>query len=208
MFTLSFFASAQVRAAVKAFTAVPAQSELSWKGTKVTGFHVGTLKLKSGKFAVEEGQLKSGEFDIDMTSLANTDIKDEGDKAKLVGHLKSDDFFSVEKFPVATLKVTQAEPLKDGGANTHTLSGELTIKGATHPISFPAKVEVKTDAVEAKATVTVDRTLYNVRYGSGKFFQNLGNKMIHDTFTVDVKLLAKAEGASPKKAAPKKSKKK
>jgi polyisoprenoid-binding protein YceI len=188
---------------VFSFSAFAAQYEVDtktartyWKGTKVTGFHEGTFALKSGTLDVEKKELKSGTVLVDMTSIKDTDLKDATDNAKLVGHLKSDDFFGAANFPVAELKITQVELLKDSkDGNTHELKGDLTIKGQTHPISFPAQLKWEGKNLTAKGTMTIDRTQYNVRYGSGKFFQNLGNKVIHDQFNVRVEFTAKPHGA-------------
>jgi polyisoprenoid-binding protein YceI len=101
---------------------------------------------------------------------------------KLVGHLKSDDFFGVEKFPTSELIITESAPFKN---NEATVTGKLTIKGITHPVTFKA-VKVGTGYT---ALITVDRTKYDIKYGSGKFFDSLGDKMIYDEFTLDVKLV-------------------
>lgn len=166
-----------------------ADSKISWEGRKKIGdAHTGELALKTGKVIMNGGKLTGGEFEIDMQSLKVTDIKDEGMNAKLVGHLKSDDFFSVDKFPVATLKITKVAAGKDGKQN---ISGSLTIKGKTHPISFPAEVHPGKDSVHAVANFNVDRTKYDVRYNSMKFFSSLGDKVINDEFSVKVDLTAK-----------------
>lgn len=157
------------------------KSELNWLGKKVTGEHSGTIKIKSGTLSLKDGNLKSGEFTIDMTSLVNGDM--DGDmKAKLEGHLKSDDFFGVKTYPTAKLVVKKATPFKDGVA---TIKADITIKGITHPNEF----SVSKKGTGYTASITVDRSLYNVRYGSGKFFENLGDKTIYDDFTLDVKLV-------------------
>ncbi len=161
------------------------KSSLEWTGKKVTGQHHGSLELTEGSFSLENDRISSGMFVIDMTSLSNEDL--EGDtKEKLVGHLKSDDFFSVENHPTSVLKLNNSTKLKNGKA---TVKGELTIKGITHPIEFEG---TKTGNV-FEATITVDRTKYNVRYGSGKFFENLGDNMIYDDFTLDVTLVTNKE---------------
>ena len=117
-----------------------------------------------------------------MNTLNCKDLEDAEWNGKLVGHLRSDDFFSVDKFPIATLTITESTTFNNGEAQ---VKGNLTIKGITHPTSFKVK---KTDK-GYMATVTVDRTKYNVKYGSGKFFDNLGDNMIYDEFTLDVKIV-------------------
>lgn len=156
-------------------------SKLKWTGKKVTGEHWGYINLKSGSFTLKDNMIVSGKFVIDMTSMTCKDLEDEGWNAKLIGHLKSDDFFSVDKFETAVLNINESSAFKDGIAK---VKGELTIKGITKPIEFKT---IKTDT-GYKAIITVDRTLYDVKYGSGKFFDGLGDKMIYDDFVLDVVL--------------------
>ncbi|MGQ0644322.1 MAG: YceI family protein [Elusimicrobiota bacterium] len=188
------FAAEKKDAASKTISLDPAKSVLKWTGRKVTGAHNGTIRLKSGSAVVTKGRLTGGEFTVDMTSIENEDIQDAASRAKLVGHLKSDDFFGVDKHPEAAFKVTGVKPLSGAsgsGKPTHEITGDLTIKGITHPVTFPAHVKISGDKAEAKGSITVDRTKWDVRYGSGKFFQNLGDKMIHDDFSLDFHLVAK-----------------
>jgi polyisoprenoid-binding protein YceI len=161
-------------------------SQISWIGEKVTGQHNGIVKIKSGALDVENGVIKGGEFDIDMTTIDILDL--EGDaKGKLMGHLKSDDFFSVEKHPTAKFKITSVNESKQTDA-THFIAGDLTIKGITNKITFPATVTVTGDKVNAKASFDLDRTKWDIRYGSGSFFDGLGDKMIYDDFKLSINL--------------------
>lgn len=164
------------------FKANASKSELKWTGKKVTGEHWGYVNLKDGKLALKNNKITSGEFTIDMTSLINKDLTDESWNQKLIGHLKSDDFFSVEKFPSVKLVITESSVFSN---NEATVNGKLTIKGITHPIAFKAKK----DGNVFTSTITVDRTKYDIRYGSGKFFDSLGDNMIYDDFILDVKLV-------------------
>ncbi|MBU8893906.1 MAG: YceI family protein [Bacteroidales bacterium] len=164
------------------FTVNTSKSELKWTGKKVTGEHWGYVKLKDGSLTISNDKIIAGVFNIDMNSLNCKDLEDAEWNGKLVGHLKSDDFFSVEKFPVATLTIIESTQFKEGVTD---VKGELTIKGITHPVSFTAKRTDKT----FMTTITIDRTKYNVRYGSGKFFDNLGDNMIYDDFVLDIKIV-------------------
>ncbi len=167
----------------------PQDAKIQWEGKKIIGSgHTGELALKSGSMVIEKDTIKSGEFVIDMTSLKNTDLTDEKMSAKLIGHLKSDDFFSIEKHPTALLTINKVTPGKDGKA---TVIGELTIKGIKKPINFPAEIKSDKSGVTAKSTITVDRTAYDIKYNSLKFFSAIGDKAINDTFTVVVELTAK-----------------
>lgn len=158
-------------------------SSLKWTGTKVVGSsHYGYVKLKEGSLELKKGNIQAGQFVIDMNSMTNTDIDNEEYNKKLVGHLLSDDFFGVEKHPIATLNVNSVTKFKNSQA---TASGHLTIKGQQHPIEFA--IEKKDNAYVA--SIKVDRTLYGIRYGSGSFFDNLGDKAIDNDFTIDVNLI-------------------
>jgi polyisoprenoid-binding protein YceI len=166
------------------------ESKLNWTGKKVTGQHQGTINVADGKLEVESNVLKGGSFSLDTRSIAVTDIKDEGSNAKLLGHLKSDDFFSVEKFPAATFATTSVT--SKGGGN-YEVTGNLTIKGITNPVTFPATVTVAGSKLTAKAAIKVDRTKYNIKYGSKSFFEGIGDKAIYDDFDLDVVLVATAK---------------
>jgi len=156
-------------------------SNIKWHGEKVTGEHFGTIKLESGNLEMKDNKIIGGVFLIDMSSIANTDVEDAEYKAKLEGHLKSDDFFGVETYPISKLEIKEATPFKDHKA---TVKAHLTIKATTLPIEF----EVIEKDGKMSAQIVVDRSKYDVRYGSGSFFEGLGDKMIYDDFTLDVEL--------------------
>jgi polyisoprenoid-binding protein YceI len=164
-------------------TADTEKSKLEWLGEKVTGKHEGTISLQSGWLNLKDNKIQSGEFIIDMNSITSNENLD-----RLVGHLKSDDFFGVEKFPTAKLVVTESTAFDKG---TATVKGNLTIKGVTNPVEFKAANQKKDDGTWYFANIVVDRTKFNVRYGSGSFFDNLGDKTIYDEFKLKVSLLVK-----------------
>ena len=163
------------------------QSKVNWTGKKVTGQHHGTINISDGKLEVENNVLKAGSFALDTRSIVVTDIKDAGSNAKLLGHLKSEDFFAVEKFPAANFVTTA---ITNKGNGNYEVTGNLTIKGITNPISFPATITVAGDKLTAKAAVKVDRTKYNIKYGSKSFFEGIGDKAIYDDFDLDIELVA------------------
>lgn len=165
------------------------ESTVKWNGKKVTGEHYGEVELKSGHLEVEGKNVKSGKFVMDMTSIDNEDLSNESMNQKLVGHLKSDDFFSVEKHPEATLDLKEVV-LKSG--NEYTFTGDLTIKDITHPVTFDATMDVKNNKLTAKGKVEVDRTLYDIKFRSGRFFSDLGDNLIYDTFTLNFDVVANA----------------
>jgi len=149
-------------------------SSVTWKGYKVTGSHTGSIALKQGSLEFKEGKLVGGEFIIDMATIVNTDL--EGDyKAKLEGHLKSDDFFGVATFPTAKLEFTK---VKSTGKNSYEVTANLTIKEKTNPVTF----DISVYGSKATANVKIDRTLFDVRYGSTSFFDDLQDKAIYDEF--------------------------
>ena len=164
-------------------------SKVTWLGKKIAYSHSGTVELASGNLKFDGKGLAGGTFEMDMTTIKNVDITDAKKNAKLVGHLKSDDFFSVEKHPRASFKITSVKKEKKGG-NNYKISGDLTIKGITHPLSFPAKIEGNGDTVNANAKIVFDRAKYNVKFQSGSFFENLGDKAIYDDIEMEVALVA------------------
>jgi len=160
-------------------------SKIVWKGYKVTGSHEGTIALKSGTLEMDGDVLTGGTFVIDMTSLAVTDLS--GDMAgKLRGHLASADFFGVDNHPTATIELKNV--VSRGTPGSYKVTAHLTIKEITKPIKF----NVTTENGAMKADIKVDRSEYDVRYGSGSFFDNLGDKTIYDEFDIQVTLVPAA----------------
>lgn len=162
------------------------KSKLKWTGEKVTGKHWGHIKLKSGELGIKNGKITKGTFIIDMNSITCEDLEDAGYNQKLVGHLKSDDFFGVEKYPEAKLVLKKGAAFKNGEAK---FKADLTIKKNTESVFFV----VKEKDGKYFATITVDRSKYDVRYGSNSFFDNLGDKAISDNFTLEVELVLSEE---------------
>jgi len=163
------------------------RSSVKWLGKKVTGEHTGTISIKSGQLNVKNGDITGGTIEIDMNTITDLDLKDAEWNARLVGHLKSDDFFAVEKFPVSTFRLTGVKKLS---GNESEFSGNLTIKGITHPVTFRATVTTEGNVLTSAGQLVINRAKFNIRYGSGSFFQGLGDKMIYDEFTLDFNLVA------------------
>ena len=162
------------------------ESTVAWTGRKVTGQHNGSISIKDGTVSIQDGLLTGGTIIMDMTSITVLD-QEGGGKTKLEGHLKSDDFFGVEKYPTSSLVVTKAVSKGEG---QYAVTADLTIKGITHPINFDAVLKLGSDRATVTADLKIDRTLYDVRYGSGKFFDDLGDKTIDDIFELNVKIVA------------------
>lgn len=183
------FAVAQKNAGT--YTVDTKASTMRWLGKKVTGQHNGTIAVASGKLTTSGSSVTGGSFVVDMKSIICLDIADAETNQKLVGHLKSDDFFGVEKSPTATFEITKVKPLAKGkfGLN-HEVTGKLTIKGITQTITFPAKITMEGSHLNAWARFDVDRSKFNIRYGSGSFFDNLGDKVIYDDFEIQLDIKA------------------
>ena len=149
-------------------------SKVVWKGYKVTGSHEGTIDIKSGALDFDGDKLIGGNITIDMTTLVSTDLEGEY-KGKLEGHLKSDDFFGVDTHNTSTLEFTE---VKASGKNSYDVTGKLTIKGKTNSVKFTISIYGN----KATANLKVDRTKYDVKYGSASFFDGLKDKAIYDEF--------------------------
>ncbi len=162
-------------------------SVVNWKAYKVTGEHFGTVNLQSGSLQFTDGKLTGGSFEMDMTTIKVLDNPGEW-ATKLEGHLKSDDFFSVEKSPISKFAITKVA--SRGTAGNYRITGNLTIKGITKEIKFDATINAADGKANGDAALKVDRTDFDIRFRSGNFFENLGDKTIYDEFDLNVKLVA------------------
>ena len=160
------------------------KSELKWTGKELTSkTHTGTLFLKEGRINIDSNGMIEGKVIIDMTSINVTDLQGEW-KDKLEGHLKSPDFFDVKISPTAF--ITFQSTKKPNKEKKIYLDGELTIKDITHPLSFTADLLNTKPFLTAKVILSFDRSKYDVRFRSGKFFENLGDKLILDDIDIDI----------------------
>jgi polyisoprenoid-binding protein YceI len=191
MKNLSFLFIGFLALTVAAFTFKPQtskidvqKSKIAWVGKKVTGQHNGTINFSSGTLTFDKGKLVGGNFTVDMNSIHCLDIKDADMYGKFIGHMKSDDFFGTTKFPTATFNITKVE----AKGKKYLVSGDLTIKGKSNPAAFEATVNEKNGKGTAKGTLIVDRTKYDIRYGSNSFFDNLGDKAIDNEFSLELNL--------------------
>ncbi len=181
--------TAEAKATAEKYTADTEASVISWKGFKPTGTHNGTIALESGTMSVNNGKIESGTFLIDMNSIVNLDMPaDSKGNGDLVGHLKSADFFDVEKFPNAVFEVTGFEESE----GQMMLSGNLTMKDKKNNITFPVSMSSEGDEVTLTSeTFTIDRSKWDVQYGSKSFFDNLGDKFINDGIEMQISIKAK-----------------
>lgn len=166
-------------------------TSITWEGKRplMQGYlDSGTLAVTSGTFSVDSGIVSGGEFIFDMNSIQATATGSGGGADRLTQHLKSADFFDVENFDTARLVITGSVATSEF---THQVSGLLTMKGETHPIEFNAQLLSKDDSARIVGTISVDRTIWGIKYGSGNFFSDMGERMIDDIFTVSVDISAK-----------------
>ncbi|OIQ19409.1 YceI family protein [Lacinutrix sp. MedPE-SW] len=172
--------------AEETFKAIPAESMVTWEANKIVGGHTGTINLSNGVAKVKGNQLVGGNFIFDISTLKNTDIEKEESRASIEGHLKSADFFDAEKFPNAAFEITSVE-----GNN---VSGNLMMKGIKKNVTVPVNVNINGDSMTITSDeFTIDRTEWDIKYNSGKFAENLGDKMIKDN--VKLKISVKANKA-------------
>ncbi|MDB5234401.1 MAG: lipid-binding protein [Hymenobacter sp.] len=185
--------SAKMATNAPAYKLQPQLSTLGWEGKAVTHGHNGTMQFTDGELLVKGNAVVGGTVTVDMKSMKATDIKDAESQGKFVGHMSSDDFFGVATYPTSTFKIVSVTPIKGAAkdADNATIAGDMTIKGVTQRISFPAKVGVKNGVAAATGKVTIDRTKFGLKYGSKSFFESIGDKAIYDTFDLTFNVIAK-----------------
>ncbi|QKJ64324.1 YceI family protein [Flavobacterium sp. M31R6] len=157
------------------------KSIINWEGKKITGQHEGTINFKDGYLVFKDKKVTGGSFTADMKTLSNTD-QTGSSKSKLEGHLRSEDFFNIDNYPISTLVF---KSIASKGNNTYLINADLTIKGITNSIQFDLVVNGK----KATAELTINRTKYDIKYGSGSYFDDLGDKTIYDDFDLNVTLV-------------------
>ena len=166
------------------------ESIITWKVSMLFDFeeeHVGYVYISKGELMIEKDSLVGGTAEIDMKTI---EYKDKESKNTPVKHLKSPDFFDVEKFPISTFAITKIESV-NVRSKTIKVTGNLTIKGITNPVTFPAKMEVKDGVVRANGKMVIDRTQWGIRYRSGKFYDNLADQAVSDDFEIQMNIVAK-----------------
>lgn len=186
----ALLSSVSAFAKVETLQVDPAASKIVYVGKKVTGQHTGEVKIANGTLNFDGAEFKGADITVDMTTINNTDLTDAEYNKKFVDHMNSDDFFGTTKFKTARLVTKTVKKIK---GDMYAVTGDLTIKGQTHPLPLKAgdtfTVEVNRDG--GVSTFSFDRTKYDVKYGSGKFFQGLGDKMINDDVQLTVTLKTK-----------------
>ena len=171
------------------FEIVSSNSSVEWTGRKVTGAHNGTIGIKNGNFIFNDGKIKGGNVVIDTTSIKILDVTDPATNTQFAGHLASDDFFSIEKFPTAALDILSVKEISN---TTYYLEGNLTIKDITHLVGFEAQVKNSNNIVSLGGKLIIDRTKYDIKFRSGNFFKDLGDTLIYNDFELDFNITAEA----------------
>lgn len=170
------------------------KSVLEWTGRNINNRHHGRIALSGGQVVFENGRLTSGSFSLDMKTITNLDLRDDDWRNILLRHLNSEDFFDVEQYPAAVFELKGAVPIAAAtpGTPNMEIAGTLTIKDTARPLCFPAVVARQEDgSVKAQAALGIDRTLWNVRYGSGKLFERLGIHLVHDLISIEMFIVAR-----------------
>ena len=175
------------KAAATKYEVLHEESILKWTGEKVTGRHFGTIDIGEGWLEINEN-LIGGSIQVNMQTIKCDDLQNENWNNRLVEHLKADDFFGVEQHPVSVLTLKEWKQVE---ADQYQITADLTIKGITNSLVFNTQMVIKDGFVRALGSIKVDRTIYEINYRSGKIFNNLGNNMIDDFFTLDFMLVAK-----------------
>lgn len=176
-----------VGAFAQTYNVEPSKSQITYVGKKVTGEHTGNVTIKSGSITLKGEEITAGEFVADMNTLTSTDLTDQEYNNKYVTHMKSPDFFDTAKYPTASLKIKSSKKTAKG----LEVKGDLTMIGQTKPVSFIVTDIKKTDSTfSGKANLALNRTLWGLKYGSNSFFKGLGDKAIHDEFTLAVEIAA------------------
>ena len=170
-------------------------STINWAGQKVTGSgHNGTIRVSSGQVVVAKSNITTGKLKVDMNGITCADLPEGEYNSKLINHLKSEDFFNTAKFPDANFEVTSVAVKADKAGNTHEVKGKITIKGITKDITFPAKVTGDGKTVTIDGDVKLDRSMFDVRYGSETFFGSLGDNAISNDIALTLHLVANKKG--------------
>ena len=184
--------SETAKASSTAKTYTISNGKINWTGTKIGGQHMGTIDISKGEVSASDGKVESGSFQIDMNTLVATDLKAGDGKEDLEGHLKNSDFFDVPNNPTGSFQITSVAPL-DGNAEANcTITGNLTLKGITKSVAFPANVEMIGDKLSAVTPAfKINRTAWNINYGSG-IIGTAKDKIIHDEVALVVNFEATA----------------
>ena len=167
-------------------------SMILWTGRNLLNFHHGRLQLSGGELAVRDGKVVRGRAAVDMASLECFDLTDSALNRALLGHLRSEDFFAVDRFPTAEFLFERVEPLPDAtpGSPNYLVAGALTLRGITAPVEFSAVIGPRPEGGQiAQAQLDIDRTKWGALYGSGRFYSRLAGHLVNDLIHLHLKIL-------------------
>lgn len=182
----------QEQVGISNFEVNTAASVVKWSAQKVlvrTNDHFGTIGISNGQILIDGQDFVGGDITIDMTSIKDIDLTSQTSKETLEKHLKSSDFFDVEKYPEAKFVISKVEKIDDEDYN-YLVTGDMTIKDKTNEISTKVNIDLKENMINAKATFDIDRTKWGIIYGSGNFFKELGDNVIDDMISFDIRIVA------------------
>jgi polyisoprenoid-binding protein YceI/rhodanese-related sulfurtransferase len=168
-------------------------SRLEWTGRNLNNRHYGIISVAEGVVQIEKGVIAGGTVTLDMNSIVNLDLQDEDYKRMLIRHLKSDDFFHVDRYPTAIFRLDNSQQIPDAtpGSPCQTINGSLELAGRSNRLSFPAEIAAQENGlVKVQAAFDIDRTRWGILYGSGRFFEKLGMHLVSDTISLELFLLA------------------
>lgn len=184
--------NATLSASGDSYGVIVEESTVDWTGKKAGKEHEGNINLSSGLFYVDGEKITGGEFILDMTTMVNNDLDDDVQNAKLISHLKSEDFFEVVTYPTAKFELTGVGAIQDEDGNTHKVEGNLTIKDVTKGITFPAAIHMDGASLTASADIIFNRADWNVRYGSETHFPDIvADHVISNSIELNISLMAK-----------------
>ncbi|WP_346857377.1 YceI family protein [uncultured Draconibacterium sp.] len=164
-------------------------SVVHWSGSGLAGRHTGYVLIGSSSFKTQKDKLVEGHVELDLNTIDCRNYEFQDWNEQLVDHLKSDDFFAVDKYPSAEFSLTTIEKTED--PMVYTIKGELGLKGITNDISFPARIHISNDKLLVLGTASIDRTQWGIKFASGRFFKNLGDELINDEIEIEFELVAK-----------------
>ena len=182
---ISAFAFTKINS--KVYTVDSGKTKATWTGTKITGKHIGNIAVSKGEINSDGKVITGGKIEFDMNAITCTDLTDKGYNEKLIGHLKGEDFFNSAKFPISVFEITS---VKHKAEENYDVTGKLTIKGITNEVTFPAVIKISESTIITVAKITVNRTKYDIKYGSASFVEGIGDKAISDDFELDVDVVA------------------
>jgi polyisoprenoid-binding protein YceI/rhodanese-related sulfurtransferase len=172
----------------------PAESRVEWTGRNLLNKHYGRIALRGGKLQFVRGQLAKGEITLNMDAITCQDLAGDPLADVLIAHLKSDDFFDVELYPEARFVITSVQPIANAtpGSPNLTVRGDLTLKGTTRPVELAATTGITPEGkAAAQAALAIDRTLWHVLYGSGKYFRHLGGHLVNDLIEIQLRVVTR-----------------